>query len=392
MKVRCDMNILFIANCVAVYGANRSMVNLAGALQKQGCNVFLFLPCDGAVKERCMFISILKENNIQYKVLKYYPSVHRTKERSISKRIQRSKVNRKCLEQMKKYVRKWKIDIIHTNSLTHTIGAELACKENIPHVWHIREGLKADYDLTYDNVFNHRRLLRKADRIICISKYVRQTHRRILRKTKTVTLYNGFAIKDYLLENVYDRKRDKYNLSICGVIREEKGQLDAVRAVKKLRDDYGITNIHLNIVGGGSGEYYQSIMDFIKKHRLDQCVSVLPFVEDLREVRANTDIALVCSDFEALGRVTIESMLSENVVIGAASAGTAEIIKDGVTGYLYNPGDIGDLCEKICHVIEKWDEQQRIIIAAKKYAVDNYDSTIYARRVLDIYKRILKKG
>ena len=65
---------------------------------------------------------------------------------------------------------------------------------------------------------------------------------------------------------------------------------------------------------------------------------IVPFQSDLYELRKHADIALMCSRGEALGRVTVEAMLSENLVIGADSAGTKEIIQNKVTGYLYKTG------------------------------------------------------
>ena len=90
-----------------------------------------------------------------------------------------------------------------------------------------------------------------------------------------------------------------------------------------------------------------------------------------------------------MGRVTVESMLSENVVIGASCAGTAEIIKDGVNGYLYESGNVYDLSEKLYNVITHWSEQQKIIKNAKEYAKLNFNIENYAEKICEIYFDIL---
>lgn len=75
---------------------------------------------------------------------------------------------------LQKYLSCWNIDIIHTNSFTHTIGAELAQRNNSPHVWHIREALKEDYDLLFDHINSYRKLLQETEKVICISRYVKK--------------------------------------------------------------------------------------------------------------------------------------------------------------------------------------------------------------------------
>lgn len=48
-------------------------------------------------------------------------------------------------------------------------------------------------------------------------------------------------------------------------------------------------------------------------------------------MRKKIDVELVCSRSEAFGRVTIESMMSSNPVIGANTGGTKELIIEGLT-------------------------------------------------------------
>lgn len=165
--------------------------------------------------------------------------------------------------------------------------------------------------------------------------------------------------------------------------------MDAVKAIDCLVHEYGLKNIHLRIVGGGKGAYYEKIKKHIRENHLQNYIEILPFQEDLKELRKNTDIALMCSGNEALGRVTIESMLSENLVIGADAAGTKEIIRDGVTGYLYESGNSKSLGKKIYDITGNWDSQERIIRNAKKYAIQNYDMNRYAEKILSIYRSLV---
>lgn len=58
------------------------------------------------------------------------------------------------------------------------------------------------------------------------------------------------------------------------------------------------------------------------------------------------DVVLICSHWEPFGRVTVEAMLAGKPVI-AISGATVELIHDGVTGLLYDPGNYSVLANKM---------------------------------------------
>lgn len=385
------MNILFIANSVPVYGANRSMLDLAIGLKALGHESFFFIPKKGTIQEMNELNMELQRNSFAYVYIDYNWGVHLNGVSGESERLKHIDVNSNCISIMEHYVKQWDIDMVHTNSLTHTIGAELAYKVHLPHVWHVREALKADYDLLFDDVDNHRKWLRKADRVICISKYVQSVHNEVLTDTKTEVIYDGFEIKNYFDRDEYHANTLFFNLLICGVIRESKGQLDAIKAIHMLVEKYDCRNLHLKIIGGGWGAYYDEICDYIKENRLQSYIQLIPYQKDLRRFRKDAEIALMCSRNEALGRVTIESMLAGNLVIGANTAGTVELIENGVNGYLYEAGNIEDLCKKILFVMQNWEIQGDVIAKAQNFACKMFDNKQYAEAIGEVYEQI-KRG
>lgn len=373
-----------------LYGANRSMLDLAKGLKKLKQEVFFFIPQAGAINENHRLLKKKVEDyGFTCVFLNYSSSVHNECERTISERLFRKEINHECLAKMQEWAMEWKIDIIHTNSLTHNIGALLARRIKRPHVWHIRESLKKDYNLEYDNKLLYRYYLKKTEQVICISNYIQNIHKKILSGVPVQVLYDGFDTGNYIIDNGYSKFKENFIIIICGIIQEGKGQLEAVKAIKYLIEKYKVKNICLQLIGNYYGKYGEQILDFIRDNNLYDYISIIPFQEDLRELRKKADIALMCSRNEALGRVTVESMLSENLVIGANSAGTAEIVKDNVVGYLYEPGNVEELGEKIYDVITHWSQQEEIIKRAKEYAIKNFDFINYAKKVLDIYTKLI---
>ena len=83
----------------------------------------------------------------------------------------------------------------------------------------------------------------------------------------------------------------------------------------------------------------------MKRFGLKEEVTFLPYVNNLTELRENSDFALVCSRMEALGRVAIEAMLAGLPVIGADTGGTKELIGENRgKGLSLSAGETGEPC------------------------------------------------
>ena len=101
------MHILFIANCESLYGANRSMIDLAIELQKLGQKIFFFFPWQGTGKNRYRLKKEFQKNGFSYACLNYCPSVHAGEKNRITNGVLHNEINQRCLGKMKQYVLRW---------------------------------------------------------------------------------------------------------------------------------------------------------------------------------------------------------------------------------------------------------------------------------------------
>jgi glycosyltransferase involved in cell wall biosynthesis len=292
--------------------------------------------------------------------------------------------NIKLLPRIGEIIKKNNIDVIHSNASNIDIGAMAAIKYHIPHVWHFREMLYEDYGLKLDFPLVSKYLMKKSERIVAISEYVKKERK--LGENSRV-LYDGFSIEKYIIskENYFINK--KLHILYCGVISKQKGIIDIVKAVEYLIRS-GNRDIELEIVGGET-KYWSSIAQYIKKHRLNDYVKYHGFQSDMRPFREKADVAVMTSRSEALGRVTVESMLGEALVIGADCGATSELIIDGETGYLYVPGNIVQLANIIKNIPKNKEKNKVIVKNAKAYAIDNFDRAAYVDKLMDIYGAVL---
>ena len=162
---------------------------------------------------------------------------------------------------------------------------------------------------------------------------------------------------------------------MSGTLQKNKGQKEAIEAVEKLAAK-GF-QVRLDIYGDGPQRSY--LDSIIKSSEYSEFIKIKGHVNNLDEIRNKYDIALVCSSNEALGRVTIESMGSGCVTIGADAGCTSKIIQDGVNGFLYQLHNVDDLANKIIYVYSHKDEMMRIRENARRYCEVNFSKPIYGK-------------
>jgi glycosyltransferase involved in cell wall biosynthesis len=96
--------------------------------------------------------------------------------------------------------------------------------------------------------------------------------------------------------------------------------------------------------------------------------------------------------YEAFGRTTVEAFAKGTPVVGSRIGGTAEIIEEGRTGWLFQPGDSKDLAAKVEIAMKlSVEEARRFQQATRNEFLLKYTSQANYHRMMDIYRMILAK-
>jgi glycosyltransferase involved in cell wall biosynthesis len=287
-------------------------------------------------------------------------------------------------------IKEWNIDIVHTNSSVIEVGALAAALSGIPHIWHIREFGEEDYGLNFDRGIEKAThfMEHHSEYIITITNSLKNKYKDLISDSKLVRIYNGVDINEIKLSQ-YPKSLEKINFLLVGLLHENKGQEEAIRAIEVLVKQE-VKNVHLYLAG--DGPYKTEIEKMIKHKKLDEYITFLGHLNDLTDIRSKCHVALMCSRAEAFGLVTVEAMMAGMPVIGAASGGTVEIIKDGVTGLLYIPKDEKSLSEKMMHFIQNPDDIKKMGLEGYKRAKKLFTSEKNAEEIIKLYNQVLKTG
>ena len=107
--------------------------------------------------------------------------------------------------------------------------------------------------------------------------------------------------------------------------------------------------------------------------------------EELASAYASADVFAFPSDTETLGFVAMEAMASGVPVVGARAGGIPDVISHGRNGFMFTPGDLGELTERLRALL--FDPVLRGEMGRKARAsVEPHNWRSSTRRLVDYYE------
>ena len=94
--------------------------------------------------------------------------------------------------------------------------------------------------------------------------------------------------------------------------------------------------------------------------------------------------------FEVSPMVILEAMSHGLPVIASRIGGLAELVEDGVTGFLFEPGNVEDLADKMKLLWENPDLCRQMGEAGREKAIREYSEDVYYKRLMAVYKKAIE--
>ncbi len=142
-----------------------------------------------------------------------------------------------------------------------------------------------------------------------------------------------------------------------------------------------IPGVRLALVGSGPAEAY------LRERFRDTDTVFTGYMsgDDLASAYASADVFAFPSDTETLGFVAMEAMASSVPVVGARAGGIPDVISHGRNGFMFTPGDLGELTEKLRTLL--FDPGLRKEMGENARAdVEPHNWLASTRRLVDYYR------
>lgn len=294
------------------------------------------------------------------------------------------------------------IDLVHLCDGIVNMGLAPALRLGKPLVWHLREFVDLDHGDEYDDRRQALDDLSKATAAIAISNTVAGHFARLVPSLPISTVYNGIVPAAHFCANADGSGHDvrgqrknvrgasgqhKAKLLFLGGINRAKGTFEILEGMAELKDSIG-SCFELDVFGRPRGTTVEEFERTVRSLRLDDCVSYRGWANMGLDTIASYDLELTCSRFEAFGRITAEAMCARTAVVGANTAGTAELLANG-RGFLYDQGDPQSLALVTEQALRDADLRGRTVDTAYAFARDNFTVERYVDGVLEVYSRAL---
>lgn len=208
-------------------------------------------------------------------------------------------------------------------------------------------------------------------------------------------------LKDKLIANGFDEKKitciptftaSKSEVSepcigmyglYFGRVTEEKGVDTVVKAYEMMPDR------HVKIMGDDTTDEAKRLKDYIA----DKKIKNVEFVgfkagEELEEIIKGARFTLIPSIwYDNLPNTALESFQYSKPVIASNIGSLPELILDGVNGYLFKPGDPGELCKKI-KLLDDDDLVKEMGSASRSRLEERFAPKTHYDALLNIFNRV----
>ncbi|MES9974150.1 MAG: glycosyltransferase family 4 protein [Candidatus Thiodiazotropha sp.] len=294
----------------------------------------------------------------------------------------------------RKLLKKHNIDLLHLNNSVlrnndWMIAAHLA---SIPCITHER-GINNHYPLI------SRFLASKLDAIVSISKSVTETlERNGIKNKNIITIHNGIdpeAVRKKITNQDILKKlglnEDQKIIGVMGNIREWKGQEVAIRAMRKIVDEY--PNTVCLLIGDTAKEdihYKDRLYVLIEELGLGSNIIFTGYIKNVSDYLNILQIVLHTSiEPEPFGRVLIEAMSLSKPLVAADDGAVPEIVVNEKTGLIFKPGDDERLAELVIKLLQHKQYAENLGKEGYKRLLEYFHINVNVEKTQLLYDKIL---
>lgn len=291
---------------------------------------------------------------------------------------------------LRRVIRRHDVALVHSNTSVVLGGAAAAMTARVPHVWHVRE-IYARFGRAWPA---YRRLLGTAAALPCVSE---ATAGQFRDRRRVHVIRDGLAVEAHRAPRAQARAAlglpaDGPVIAVLGRISDWKGQDVLARALAEppLRDRGAIA-----VVAGdawpGAEHRREALLSLAGQIGVSDRLRVVGFRPDIENVYGAADVIAVPSTSpDPLPNAAIEAAAAGCAVIASAHGGLPEIIADGATGRLVEPGSATALARAASELLDDPAERERLGAAAAMDVRERYAPGRMLDSVQALYDSVLQ--
>ena len=297
----------------------------------------------------------------------------------------------KSLRKVRAYLNTGKISVAHIHVsergsfFRKIIVSNMCLKKGVPVILH-HHG--AEFNEFYDQSnFIVKKLicntLKKVNLNIVLSNQLISMIKDKCPEANVAALPNAVPVED---GNHYNP--DATNLLLLGELNERKGVYVLLDAISHMDSELA-PDVKLYLCGNGD---LDRLKERIKELSLEHRIAHIGWIdkEEKAAIFANTKINVLPSYNEGLPMTILETMGYGIPNVSTAIASIPDVIKNGKTGFLVQPGSATELEEALWKLLNNDELRLEISKNSHELIVNNYSLDVYIKRLKKIYYSFVK--
>jgi glycosyltransferase involved in cell wall biosynthesis len=282
-------------------------------------------------------------------------------------------------------------DFIHVNDLwwvPHTVRAvERLTPRVIPVIAHVRQHLAPKKVRAY--------ALDRADRVVAVSRRVQAAlEEGGVPPERISTVYSGVdvtvcspAVDGNSVRMKHGIPTHAFLIGTVANLLPIKGYESMIRALPSIRGH--VPSVHYLVVGGGADTYKEQLQALCAEQEVADIVHFVGFHDPVWPYMASMDVYVQPSQDEALGIAAIEAMAMNKAVVATRVGGLQEVVVDGETGFLVQPGDMSEMSDRLVALFQDPVRREAMGHGGHRRVCEHFDIEKTLSGMNDVYHRVL---
>jgi glycosyltransferase involved in cell wall biosynthesis len=304
-------------------------------------------------------------------------------------RVTRGLARLPAARKVRELLRRARFDVVHANEAHALSAAWLAgAHKRMPLVISRRVG----YPIGKSRFARAR--YEAATRIVANSKWVaEQAAASGAPQEKFTVVYEGAEVPPIFTPEQRRTARKAWEieeaaplLGCVGVLLPDKGQEWLIRALAGLRSEFPAMKLLL----AGDGPCRGRLESLARELNVIDAVILAGFVSDVEKVYAAIDVFLLPSFFEALNNSLLAAMAYEIPSIAFDRGALAEIIENGVSGFLVKAADVPALQAAARAILLDPAKAKRIGEAGRLRVEESFSADKMVEEMIRVYEAVVR--
>ncbi len=235
----------------------------------------------------------------------------------------------------------------------------------------------------------------RCDYVTFPSETIRRTFGAHKLTVPSEAISNGVSLEQFFPSFNYDEMKAAYHIPDLPLVLHV-GRLDQDKGSHLVLESFyqaqQVVPCHLIICGEGNMK--EALQQQVRQLGLSSAVTFIGFINhqtELPQIYQMADLFVTASTIETQGIVALEAMASGLPLVVPHAGALPELVKDGVNGYLFEPGNVGAMAKSTLQILQHPDVAEHMGERSLEM-VEEHELSRTIHKFETIYREVIAKS